>query len=379
MLSRRVRLVGLTSLVLSVCLVPVATQPPPRRAATVAAVQSFPAFYHAQPVVVRGEVKVAGDRATISTLDATLPLLTRDSLPDEGTYEVRGEAFDVGRLSPEDPRLTSADLGRLGLDRTDRWPRHGELVVLRAASFDRPEPLAAPGIRGLALDPHRYEGQRVTVAGQFRGRNLYGDLPQAPSGASDSRHGFVLRSADAAVWVVGKEPKGRGFEFDSNSRIDTRRWLEVTGVVRQDRGLAWIEPGELQEVEPQRERPVDEVTQASPPVPPEVLFSVPAADEVDVPRDTRVRIQFSRDLDESTLKGRIRVTYLGAESMERGEPQAPAVVPDVEYDGGRRVLELTFGRPLERFRTVRVELLEGIAGTDGAPLTPWSLTFSVGG
>jgi hypothetical protein len=73
------------------------------------------------------------------------------------------------------------------------------------------------------------------------------------------------------------------------------------------------------------------------------------------------------------------VGYVGAESVERGEPQAPGLETAVKYDSGLRVLEIAFAQPLQRFRTVRVELLEGITGTDGAPLKPWTLTFSVGG
>ena len=40
--------------------------------------------------------------------------------------------------------------------------------------------------------------QRVTITGQYSGRNLTGDLPDAPA---RSRYDFVLRSADAAIWV----------------------------------------------------------------------------------------------------------------------------------------------------------------------------------
>jgi hypothetical protein len=38
-----------------------------------------------------------------------------------------------------------------------------------------------------------------------------------------------------------------------------------------------------------------------------------------------------------------------------------------------------FAKPLERFRTVKVELLEGIVGTDAQPLKAWTLTFALGG
>jgi len=38
-----------------------------------------------------------------------------------------------------------------------------------------------------------------------------------------------------------------------------------------------------------------------------------------------------------------------------------------------------FTKPLERFRVLKIDLLEGIVGTDGQPLKPWSLSFSLGG
>ena len=380
MAARRAQVLGLCALVLTICSSHVSTQPLARRVATIAGLKNFPGFYHGQPVLVRGELKVAEDRANLVSPDDTVPVLTRERVPSEGTYDVRGEALDIGRLSQDDPRLSGVDLRRLGVDPMERWPGHGELVVLRATSFTPAEPAPAPGIRSIALDPYRYETQRVTVAGQFRGRNLYGDLPQAPSEASESRAEFVLLSGDGAIWVLGKRPKGRGFELDVNSRIDTRRWLEVSGVVHHGRGLAWIEAEELDEVEPRRERPVDEqLPPPAPPVPPEVLFSAPTEGETDVPIDTSIRIQFSRDLDPTSLKGRVRVSYLGSESVERGEPQPPAIDATVNYDRGRRAMEIRFTAPLERFRTVKVELLEGIVGTDGAALAPWAITFSVGG
>jgi len=379
MRSRLLTVVGLAALLLAVDPGWLPGQPRVRRVTTVAAIRHFPAFFHAQPVLVRGELKITGDRVELMSPDQVVPLLTGDSTPSEGTYDVRGEVFDIGKLTPDDPRLGGLELRRLGVDADDRWPRQGELVVIRTAGMDPAAPLPSPSIRAIALDPHRYEKQRVTVAGEFRGRNLYGDLPQAPPGAGESRDEFVLRSADAALWVLGKRPRGRGFQFDVNSRIDTRRWLEVAGVVQYEHGLTWIQADELREVEPQKEQVVTKAPPPAPPIPPEVVFSVPTEGETDIPPDTNVRIQFSRDLDPESVKGRVRASYLGAESVERGEPQAPGIATVLGYDPGTRVLEITFERPLERFRTVTVQLLEGITGTDGATLEPWTLTFSVGG
>jgi hypothetical protein len=124
------------------------------------------------------------------------------------------------------------------------------------------------------------------------------------------------------------------------------------------------------------------VAEAAPPpalIPPEVRFSVPVQGETDVPLSTHVRIQFSRDIDPSSFKGHVRIGYLVSESAERGEPQAPLIEGQPRYDPGSRVLDVGFTTPLQRFRTVKVELLEGIVGTDGAPLQPWTLTFSLGG
>jgi hypothetical protein len=92
-----------------------------------------------------------------------------------------------------------------------------------------------------------------------------------------------------------------------------------------------------------------------------------------------VRIQFSRDIDQTTLRGNIRVRYLEAQTAERGEPTTPTAEFTLQYTGASRVLELKFTKPLERFRTVHVELGDGILGTDKQPLKPWVLSFDVGG
>ena len=350
-----------------------------RRVATVPALRNHPAFYHGQTVFVRGELTDPDTRPTLASGDSTIRILTRESLPSAGSYDVRGEVLDIGRLGPDDPRLSGVDLRPFGIETTERWPRQGEVVLLRATSFEKAEPLRAPSIRALALDPWRYEDQRVTVRGQFRGRNLYGDVPQAPAAAAESKGEFVLRSADAAIWVLGKRPRGHGFALDPESRIDTRRWLEVSGAVHQTRGLVWIAADEMSEVAAEKEQVVVEA--ASPPtlIPPEVRFSVPVDGETDVPLTTHVRIQFSRDIDPGSFKGHVRISYLGAESAERGEPQPPPIEGQPRYDPGTRVLDIGFTTPLQRFRTMKVELIEGIVGTDGAPLQPWTLTFSLGG
>ena len=351
-----------------------------RRVTTLEAIQRYPVFFHLQPVMVRAELEVEEGRASLVADGQRAIALVAPGVSGSGLQEIRGDVWDLGRMEPGDPRLVGKDLRAvLGIEPSAPWPRPGEVVLVNVTDAEPAPGLSAPSVRNLALAPERYLGQEVTVQGQFRGRNLFADLPQAPPGG-DGRSEFVIRSAGGAVWVTGKRPRGRGFAFDVNSRLDTQRWMEVRGTVRTGEGLVWIEAEDLAETSPQADSRPETVRREPVQIPPEVLFSAPTEGEIDVPPTTNVRVQFSRDLDPKTLRDGIRVSYLGAESTERGEPQPPAVpTPVIEYHRGQRVVEITFEAPLERFRTVRIELTDAVKGTDGASLKPHTLTFSVGG
>jgi hypothetical protein len=115
---------------------------------------------------------------------------------------------------------------------------------------------------------------------------------------------------------------------------------------------------------------------AAPPVPlrpVEVVFSSPTDGETDVGVASPIRIQFSRGLSEPSLKGGLRVSYVGAAAADSSLPF------QATYDGANRAIVLRMAQPLEAFRTVKVEILDGLKGFDGAPVTPWTITFSVGG
>ena len=115
------------------------------------------------------------------------------------------------------------------------------------------------------------------------------------------------------------------------------------------------------------------------PLPLEIEFSAPVEDETDVRLDTRIRVQFSRDVERASLNNRIRLNYSQSDSAERGEAQPPALDFTIDYDRGTRGLEIKPRQRLERFRNVKLELLEGIVGTDGSVLKPWTLNFTTGG
>jgi hypothetical protein len=359
----------------------VSAQAPPRRAANIAALLGFPAFYHGRQVVIVGQVETANDgkiRATDGI--ASIRVVFQGSAPD-GNDEIRGEFWDLGRMKPDDPRLARIDLkNAFGVDPDGAWPRAGEVTALMASGITRSSIPVAPSVRAIVLNPARYLNQKVTVSGQFSGRNLMGDLPDAPA---RSRWDFVIRSADAALWVSGARPKGKGFDLALDARLDTGRWLEIRGTVHEGRGLQWLDvadDGIQLGKAPTASAPVEEAPQVRVPAapPPEVVFSAPTQEETDVALNGSVRIQFSRDIKASTLKSNVRASYVESETVERGEPTTPAADFTTQYNAANRVLELKFAKPLERFRTLRVELKDGILGTDDQPLKPWTLIFVLG-
>ena len=149
----------------------------------------------------------------------------------------------------------------------------------------------------------------------------------------------------------------------------------MSGVVKESRGLVWIVAEELVETSPQAEKAPEQIVSSAPAVPPEVLFSAPTNDETDVPLDTKIRVQFSRDINPDTLKGNVSDPLL-ERAGHRARRAAGALA--------RREAELQprHARAGDRLRgavgTVphgQAGLGEGIMGTDGLPLKPYSLTF----
>jgi hypothetical protein len=356
-----------------------AAQTTARRATNLATLLAYPGFYHGRPIVLVGNVATDDrGRTRVSDDNGSVRLVMKGSAP-EGLDMIRGEFWDLSRMKADDPRLSTYDLRTVfDLDPNGPWPKAGEVTAIIVTAATPATSPAAPSIRAIVLNPTRYIDQKVTVTGQFSGRNLLGDLPDTPG---KSRYDFVLRSADSAIWVINMRPKGKDFDLALDARIDTGRWLTLRGTVQQGRGLQWLdaEAGTLALATPPAETAVEEPVRVPAGPPPEVVFSAPTEDETDVSTTTAVRVQFSRDLDPATLKGHVRTSYVQAESRARGEPDTPPANFTTRYNAGNRVLEIRFSAPLERFRTLKVELLEGIAGADGQALKPWTLTFVLGG
>jgi hypothetical protein len=355
-----------------------------RRATDIAALQSFPGFYHGRPILIVGTVGVEKDQLRVSDDSGSIHLIVTGNAPD-GLDEVRGEYWDIGRMKPDDLKLKNYDLKTVfHVDPEAPWPRPGEVTAIIASAVTPASIPQTASIRSIVLTPSRYLDQRVTITGQFSGRNLMGDLPEAPA---KSRYDFAMRTTDAAIWIINMRPKLRDssnkeIELGLDARIDTGRWLEVSGKVQQARGLLWIdaEAGSLKFGKAPTESVVtEEPVRVAMGPPPEVVFSAPTEDETDVATTATVRIQLSRDLNASTLRNHIQVGYVEAQGRERGEPDTPKIDFTYQYNASNRVIELRFKNPFERFRTVKVTFLDGVLGTDEQPLRPWTLTFMTGG
>lgn len=340
-----------------------------RRLTTVESLRQFPGYFHLQSVVLRGEFAESLGRITLRSDAGEMRVQMSDGVSTQsGPVEVRGQLVDVGRLEVGDPRFTP--IGEGPVDR-ERWPKPGEELFLLVTGVTDAPAAPAPTVRALALEPWKYEGRPITVTGNFRGRNLFGDQPGAPG---LTRYDFVLRGTDGAIWVTGQQPKGRGFELDVNRRLDSNQWLEVTGTVTRQRGLVIFEATKLALSKPPALAPEPEIdtAPAPPPPPAEVIFSSPSDGETDVLASASVRVQFSRGLNPATVAAGVRAAYVG------GDAAAGALAPRVTYDPGNRSVEIAFAEPLERFRTVRVELTDTLRALDGGLITPWSMSFSIG-
>src|SRR5436309_6856836 len=335
------RVPGRTSVVLLLLGTAAFAQAPQRRATNIAALLGFPGYYHGRRILIVGQTSTH-DNGQVRASDgvSSVRVVFKGGAPD-GSNEIRGEFWDIGRMKSDDPKLAAIDLrATFGLEPEGPWPRPGDVTAIMATAIQPTGVPVAPSIRSIVLNPSRYLNQRVTVTGQYAGRNLNGDLADAPA---RSRWDFVLRTVDAAIWVSGARPKGKGFDLALDARIDTGRWLEVTGVVHEGRGLQWIDvaaEGIRVGKAITDPAPVDETPSAPAPAaqPPEVVFSAPTQDETDVILNTSVRIQFSRDIDQATLKGHVKASYLESETVERGEPTTPSAEFTSRYIGASRVL-----------------------------------------
>lgn len=121
------------------------------------------------------------------------------------------------------------------------------LTVLAMRDRTSPEVFNAPEIGGdiprrILEEPAAYAGKTTKIVGQFRGRNLFGDLP--PDSAR-GKQDWVLKDGDAAIWVTGKAPKGDGWKLDLEYKGDSKTWLEVEGKPEVINGIVYLKASKV--------------------------------------------------------------------------------------------------------------------------------------
>ena len=233
---------------------------------------------------------------------------------------------------------------------------------------ERSGPITQVTLEELVTKPGKLDGKLVAVRGQFRGQNLFGDLPSASRERSPD---WVIKDDLFAAWVTGRKPKGPGWAFDAELKRDTGKWLLVTGRVTTRRGVVTIEATSVVITKPpsataEAQPPPPPPPPPRPKKPPVVVFSLPLDGERDVPANTVFRVQFSKDMEESSFKERVVLRYAGR--AQPGDRELDAV--RVGYDGGLRSLQVDPGDLLRPGRVVEILLLPGIVDLDGMALEP---------
>ena len=350
---------------------PAAAQPADRIATTAQALVTNPLFFNGKRIVIRHAIKESGRLTELDGTAKPVYILWKEAgYGSDG--EIRGDFYDLGRMVEGDSRFSSYDFTPIvEAANHGRWPGRDQIFVILGATFVNTPVSTTPTIRSISLVPEQFDNRAVTLVGRFRGRNLFGDLPQ---GVAKSKWDFVLQSADAAIWITGLRPKGKDFDLDPSARVDTGKWLEVKGTVERDAAGVWIAAESIRLTTAPTDGPV-EVAAPPPPTepPPTVIFSAPLADDTDVPTGGRIRIQFSRDMNGQTFRERVRIRYGGTTPPPGGTPSFT-----VTYNDGNRSIEIRFKEPLAAFQPVVIELTNGITAIDGQPLQPWTLKFTTG-
>jgi hypothetical protein len=326
-----------------------------------------PTFYDGRGVSVRGRLDLYGGMSSnVYTLSEGLAIqvLLRPvpELQNQFSFEAPRYAgryvevvgrFDAG--TGDSMANTSGPRGRI-----DFWsfvgpPEKTDEGKVKASDVTLEALVRAPGQR---------DGQMVRVIGQFRGRNLFRDLPASSQLKSSD---WVIKSDIFAAWVTGERPRGDGFRLDATLKRDTGKWLEVVGRVKTRRGTSYIEAVEVRLTDPPLE--VDARADPTPTPPPRapkqpvVVFTLPLDGEL-VPTATLFKLQFNKDMDEQSFAGRVVLRYAG--------PRLPGDrLFDglrLEYDGGLRTLTVDPGDVLRPGREVLLLLLKGIRDLEGLPL-----------
>ncbi len=219
-------------------------------------------------------------------------------------------------------------------------------------------------LRDLVKDPANYVGKQIVVYGKFRGNNLYGDLS-----IKDKRtpRDFIIKLADAAIWVTGRRPRGDGFRLDPKKRRDTGKWLNVIGTAWQHEGSGtyYLRAEKIELADKPEEKDLEPAKVVKPEEeklgpPPEVTFSLPLPGERDIPLDSEFHIQFSNPMKAETFNRNVDLLYADDDGIGNPFPEL-----EVSYDRDSRTLTVKPNKQLEASKEIELILYDAIEDEDG--------------
>jgi hypothetical protein len=237
---------------------------------------------------------------------------------------------------------------------------------------EAPEPdidassLSSVDLRDLVKDPSRYLGKQITVLGKFRGSNLYGDLSIREK---RTPRDFIIKVGEAAIWVTGRRPAGKGFRLDPSKRRDTGEWLHVIGEPWESGGTVYLKAAKIElaedpgdpDLEPVKVRAAEK--EAGPP--PEVTFTLPIGGDRSIPLDSQFQVQFSKDMKGESFHRNVDLLYADDDGIGNPFPSL-----EVTYDGPSRTLTVKPNQTLAPEKEIRLILYDSIEDLEGQKLPP---------
>lgn len=361
-----------------------------------------PGMYNERPVIVQGELNYSDSqdqnynifelraKSALHTVRVATPQQSMDDMRFMvgQKVEITGIFFDLSSImSPQNhpvlryfPGAVRQDA--LSFDKSNFIAVTGVTVMEPIESDlvpDKPEDqpdivdpdidvstVSALDLRQLVEDPSPYLGKQVVVLGKFRGSNLYGDLSIKEK---RTPRDFVIKLADAAIWVTGRRPRGKDFRLDPEKRRDTGKWLRVIGEPWEHEGTVYLKAQKVEladdpddpDLEPTKVEPTEEEEMGPPP---EVSFTLPIEGERNIPLDTEFQVQFSKNMKAESFHRNVDLLYGDDDGI--GNP-----FPDlaVYYDEPTRTLTVKPNKRLDPGKEIRLILYDAIADTQGQKLT----------
>jgi hypothetical protein len=222
--------------------------------------------------------------------------------------------------------------------------------------------LSGVDLRDLLENPEPYDGKRIVVVGKFRGNNLYGDL-----NIRDKRtpRDFVIKVAEAAIWVTGRRPRGGDFRLDPKKRRDTGKWLKIIGKPWEFEETLYLRAEKIELVEEPEDpdlEPVKVVRKEDLELPPspKITFTLPLEGERGIALDTEFHVQFSSDMKPRSFHRNVDLLYADDDGI--GNP-FPGL--EVLYDDTTRTLTVRPNKVLEPGKEIHLILYDNIQDEDG--------------